>query len=320
MLVCPAGQTPCGDRCVNTVTDPNNCGVCGRVCMAPANGTVACMGSTCVAGCVAGYHMCGTHCAADTSLTECGAACAPCAAPTGGGVSCTGGTCTPSCPSPSRLCTATMSCVVESTSSCGAACTPCPTVANGTATCTGGACGFTCNTGYMPSGMACVPTPPMTCGNQMLDAGETCDDGNTTSGDGCSATCAIEANVIVERCSSTTFTIDLTRSGVTQIYRGTTNGAVNDGNSCHGDGPEVLLAVRVPAGGRYTVTLTPLSSWDVVARVGAPCPGSTCVDMGGAGMAETYIVNATAGVTGFHIVDGYNAGDHGDFTIAFRLM
>jgi cysteine-rich repeat protein len=31
------------------------------------------------------------------------------------------------------------------------------------------------------------------CGNARLDPGEACDDGNATSGDGCSATCAIEA-------------------------------------------------------------------------------------------------------------------------------
>ncbi|MGZ3419852.1 MAG: DUF4215 domain-containing protein [Polyangiales bacterium] len=30
------------------------------------------------------------------------------------------------------------------------------------------------------------------CGNHVLDGGETCDDGNTTDGDGCSATCALE--------------------------------------------------------------------------------------------------------------------------------
>ena len=31
-----------------------------------------------------------------------------------------------------------------------------------------------------------------TCGNNMVEAGETCDDGNTTDGDGCSATCQSE--------------------------------------------------------------------------------------------------------------------------------
>ena len=36
-------------------------------------------------------------------------------------------------------------------------------------------------------------TPTATCGNGMLESGETCDDGNTTPGDGCSATCQTEA-------------------------------------------------------------------------------------------------------------------------------
>jgi cysteine-rich repeat protein len=35
-------------------------------------------------------------------------------------------------------------------------------------------------------------TPTGTCGNGVLDAGEQCDDGNTLSGDCCSATCQIE--------------------------------------------------------------------------------------------------------------------------------
>ena len=30
------------------------------------------------------------------------------------------------------------------------------------------------------------------CGNKLVDSGEGCDDGNTTAGDGCSATCALE--------------------------------------------------------------------------------------------------------------------------------
>lgn len=36
--------------------------------------------------------------------------------------------------------------------------------------------------------------PPwrLTCGNATVDPGEACDDGNTASGDGCSATCCVE--------------------------------------------------------------------------------------------------------------------------------
>ncbi|MBS3085840.1 hypothetical protein J4225_04105 [Candidatus Pacearchaeota archaeon] len=32
------------------------------------------------------------------------------------------------------------------------------------------------------------------CGNSIVEAGESCDDGNTTNGDGCSSTCATESN------------------------------------------------------------------------------------------------------------------------------
>jgi cysteine-rich repeat protein len=34
--------------------------------------------------------------------------------------------------------------------------------------------------------------PPVNCGNGQMDPGETCDDGNTASGDGCSASCTNE--------------------------------------------------------------------------------------------------------------------------------
>src|SRR5450755_2201622 len=35
----------------------------------------------------------------------------------------------------------------------------------------------------------------MLCGNGTIDPGETCDDGNVASGDGCSATCQTESGV-----------------------------------------------------------------------------------------------------------------------------
>jgi cysteine-rich repeat protein len=38
-----------------------------------------------------------------------------------------------------------------------------------------------------------VPATTARCGDGRLDTGETCDDGNANGGDGCSATCVIEA-------------------------------------------------------------------------------------------------------------------------------
>jgi cysteine-rich repeat protein len=37
-----------------------------------------------------------------------------------------------------------------------------------------------------------ISTTPPVCGNGTVEPGEQCDDGNTTSGDGCSATCTVE--------------------------------------------------------------------------------------------------------------------------------
>jgi len=45
-----------------------------------------------------------------------------------------------------------------------------------------------CNTAAMPP----VCAPPVGCGNGLLEAGEACDDGNNTNGDGCTAACELE--------------------------------------------------------------------------------------------------------------------------------
>ena len=53
-----------------------------------------------------------------------------------------------------------------------------------------------CNGTLSTTGTTCVADvcviPPIVCGNGIVQTGEQCDDGNTTPGDGCSATCQIE--------------------------------------------------------------------------------------------------------------------------------
>jgi cysteine-rich repeat protein len=48
------------------------------------------------------------------------------------------------------------------------------------------------NDGGCPSGESCVSCPAAACGDGVIDPGEECDDGNTTAGDGCDASCRIE--------------------------------------------------------------------------------------------------------------------------------
>ena len=42
---CPTGTTVCGTQCVNTQTDPNNCGTCGTACSMVLPGSSCVMGS-----------------------------------------------------------------------------------------------------------------------------------------------------------------------------------------------------------------------------------------------------------------------------------
>ncbi|HEV8320665.1 MAG TPA: DUF4215 domain-containing protein [Myxococcota bacterium] len=54
-----------------------------------------------------------------------------------------------------------------------------------------------CDDGNLTSGDGCTDTcldegPLVVCGNGVVEAGETCDDGGTTAGDGCDAACQIE--------------------------------------------------------------------------------------------------------------------------------
>ena len=42
---------------------------------------------------------------------------------------------------------------------------------------------------------------PAVCGNGDIETGEQCDDGNATSGDGCSSTCQIESSMIAGKTS-----------------------------------------------------------------------------------------------------------------------
>jgi len=48
------------------------------------------------------------------------------------------------------------------------------------------------------------PADPLAdcCGNGIVEAGETCDDGNTTSGDGCDAACQDECAALQGSCTA----------------------------------------------------------------------------------------------------------------------
>ncbi len=81
------------------------------------------------------------------------------------------------------------------------------------------------------------------CGNSIVEAGESCDDGNTTSGDGCGATCLLENGETCTsgaQCESTL--CDTVGSNTCEPVNTCGNGVVegaeacDDGNTASGDG------------------------------------------------------------------------------------
>jgi fibro-slime domain-containing protein len=112
--------------------------------------------------------------------------------------------------------------------------------------------GYTCpNVGG--SGGPCVKAKPNTCGDGILGGTEQCDDGNTTSGDGCSSTCKVEAGYTCPTPGAACKKIEFCGDGVVNLDIGE---QCDDGNAISGDGCSSLCQLEP----NY-VCLTP----------GAPC-------------------------------------------------
>jgi hypothetical protein len=90
---CTDGTTECGGVCVDTSSDAQNCGSCGRACSAPKDGTTTCEASQCVSHCASGRHLCGATCASDHDVATCGASCTPCSPPANATATCDGTQC-----------------------------------------------------------------------------------------------------------------------------------------------------------------------------------------------------------------------------------
>ncbi|HXI59995.1 MAG TPA: hypothetical protein VNO55_28200 [Polyangia bacterium] len=119
----PSAPTKCGTACVNTAMDGQNCGMCGKVCTAPANGSPVCRNSVCDFDCLSGH--------------KCGNACIPNDQP-----------CNGACLSGLKLCGST--CVSNDT-----CCTSGQVGCGACESCQAGACKTTCASGRICSGNQC---------------------------------------------------------------------------------------------------------------------------------------------------------------------
>jgi hypothetical protein len=150
-----AGRVPCtmcGDACVDTATDPSNCGRCGIAC-GPGE---ACVSGSCqTSSCDAPRMMCGDACV-DTSIDP--GNCGGCGSTCDVGEACVGGECQPSeCDPPLVQCGE--ECV--DTSSDARHCGTCGRVCDPGQTCEGGGC--------QGGGDACPEPMEELCGGECLD-------------------------------------------------------------------------------------------------------------------------------------------------------
>jgi hypothetical protein len=94
-LTCGADETRCGDACVDTRSDPRNCGVCASACAAAQ----VCNAGVCTTACGAGLSNCASACVdLGSSNDHCGACGVACT----GGTTCSAGTCV--CPAGTTRC------------------------------------------------------------------------------------------------------------------------------------------------------------------------------------------------------------------------
>jgi cysteine-rich repeat protein len=154
------------------------------------------------------------------------------------------------------------------------------------------AAGEACDDGNTTAGDGCSPSCllelPSLCGDGDVDEGEQCDDGNTTSGDGCSSTCTTEE---VAMCGIGALACDGTAMGSTADADAT---SIHDLYPCLGDvnasGPEKVFEWVADRDGQVGVWLEALGPLNlIVAEAAADCGLGECLAAGPAGGTFTAV-------------------------------
>ena len=157
---CPvAGQQRCGGVCIDTTSDPRNCGACGTVCPAVGGAPASCVMGRCSFTCPVNTGDCdgntanGCETNLRSSAMHCGMCGNACTAPAGSTAFCSLGVCTLTCTAGNGNCDMNTAngCETDlrtSVMNCGSCGNACPSGPSGTSTCASGVCSVTCNPGY----------------------------------------------------------------------------------------------------------------------------------------------------------------------------
>jgi cysteine-rich repeat protein len=152
---------------------------------------------------------------------------------------------------------------------------------------------------------------PGPCGNDALDNGEECDDGNQSSQDGCSGSCEVEGQADV--CPSGV-DIDLASPGI-WIDGGNAGADPGNDSSCGGNSAgDVVYHVTPAQDGVLQVELT--GDYDMVLAVRTACgSGGPPEDFCGTGMGPLTTSFPVVQGEDFHVLVSGFGGAEGDFVL-----
>ncbi len=185
-----------------------------------------------------------------------------------------------------------------------------------------------------------VEVIPQVCGDGYVSPGEQCDDGNLGDGDGCSATCTIEAGYTCVGTTSfcyPTGTGDVCGAGTggpaillgpgTYAFDTTGFGSNYDyydgacGTSLRGAGPDAIFAVDVPAGDILEIHDTDSVGFDAAVVIATDCAdiAGTCAAYNDT-VEEVSWTNTTGqNTTVYVIIDGYYTWSEGMFQFTLDI-
>ncbi len=170
-----------------------------------------------------------------------------------------------------------------------------------------------------------TPTPSPTgprCGNGALEVGETCDDGNTASGDGCSATCTADgAPKSAQMCPGQPVAV---WKATPVALAGSTAGYIDlHGASCYDAlGPDRVYAITPQADGVLAIDASFDQGFNAVVSVRRDCAANAsellCQDT----LATPFknVVSVTKGQTIYLLIDGDTSTASGAFAVRLELL
>jgi cysteine-rich repeat protein len=164
---------------------------------------------------------------------------------------------------------------------------------------------------------------PSVCGDGVLAGGEACDDGNTIAGDGCNATCGIEA-LSGDTCAvAVPLPLAISGSGYAGTISMSTTHLKADATltGCASTGRDAFVRIDAPASGILTARVHD-ATFDATLGAWTSCGGATlvCANNSANLAPEQIMFPVTAGTSYWLVVDSPTADGYGLFSLDVSLL